>query len=91
VAQRVLLALVGGYVLTAEVIALGAFALAALGMARSEAVTLGAMMGFPVYLALLIWAFSERRLLRLWMGLGGGALAASVLTRALPLLAGIGG
>lgn len=73
VIQRLLLAVVGGYWLTAGLVSLGALALAAV-MPRSEAVVLMAMLGFVVYLVLLLWAFAELRLTRLWLMLGGGPL-----------------
>ena len=45
-------------------------------MAPSEAVTLMGMLAFVIYLILLIWAFCELRLSRLWLVLGlGGPLA----------------
>lgn len=76
VIQRVLLAVVGGYLLTESATALLAWALAALGMARSEAVVLGMLLAFVLYLGLLVWAFAERRLARLWLVLGVGTLVA---------------
>ena len=75
VTQRVLLAVGGGYALRAVIVMLMGWLLAALGMARSEAVTLSMMLGFVLYLVVLIWAFAERRLLRLWLVLGGALLA----------------
>ncbi len=52
-------------------------------MSRSDAVVLAAMLGFLLYLGLLLWAFAERRLSRLAIVLGGGTLllhgAASLL------------
>jgi len=64
--QRVALAVVGGYVLSAE-----AAAWAALGLrpwlGAAEAVVLTAMLAFVLYLVLLLWAFAEWRLLRLWL------------------------
>ncbi|MEM1117331.1 MAG: iron uptake protein [Bacteroidota bacterium] len=71
-----LLAVVGGYLLTESATALLAWALAALGMARSEAVVLGMLLAFVLYLGLLVWAFAERRLARLWLVLGVGTLVA---------------
>lgn len=65
----------GGYAVTAlAVAALGAL-MARLGMARSEAVTLAAMLGFVVYLVLLLWGFSVTSVTRLWLALAGGAAA----------------
>jgi hypothetical protein len=75
VVVRVLLAVFGGYAFTAVWSA--AFALiltTGFGSARAEAVVLSAMLGFLVYLGVLLWAHVERRLIRvaLVLGLGGG-------------------
>jgi len=78
VTPRVLLAVVGGYCLSAGLAALLAAGLALL-MEESEAVVLMAMLAFVIYLLVLLWAFAEPRLSRLWAVLGGGALAVQVL------------
>jgi len=78
VTPRVLLAVVGGYWLSAGLAALFAAGLAVL-MQDSEAVVLMAMLAFVVYLIVLLWAFAEARLGRLWVVLGGGALAVQIL------------
>ena len=75
--QRVLLALMGGYFLSAGLAGLCALGLGRI-MPRGEAVLLMAMCAFIVYLLLLLWAFAERRLARLWLALGGGAGAAQL-------------
>jgi hypothetical protein len=73
---RILAAVIGGYFLSAALVALSAAGLAGLGMDRSEAVVLMAMLGFLIYLLVLIWAFAERSLPRmLAVTLGGAALA----------------
>lgn len=72
---RVLGAVFGGYALTALTVAWAAAAMARLGMARSEAVVLAAMLGFVAYLALLLWGFSVKRVARLWLVLASGAAA----------------
>lgn len=85
---RLVAAIVGGYAVSAGLAALAAVVLpAATPMPRSEAVVLSSMLAFLVYLALLIWAFAEPRLVRLWLfmviaGLGswGGAWGLSRLT-----------
>lgn len=81
VVLRVLGAVLGGYAFTAAVVALIAVALPRfLGMARGEAVQLAAMLGFAIYLAVLLWAFVERRLGRLWLLLASGtALCAGLV------------
>ena len=73
-AQRVVLAVGGGYLLAAGAAALSA-RLLAMAMAPSEAVVLMGMLAFVIYLILLIWAFCELRFSRLWLVLGlGGPL-----------------
>ena len=75
IALRVAAAVLGGYFLAAGLSALAAEALAQL-LPPSEAVVLMAMLAFLIYLALLIWAFAERRLPRVLLVLGvGGPLA----------------
>jgi len=74
IAQRIALAVVGGYALSAGLATLLAMPLSAL-MPRSEAVVLMAMLAFVTYLVVLLWAFAERRLAKLWLVLGGGTLA----------------
>lgn len=70
VTVRVLAAVGGGYAVAAGLAALAAVALPAMRvMPRSEAVVLASMLAFLVYLALLIWAFADRRLTRLCMTL----------------------
>lgn len=84
VGLRVLGAVFGGYALTALSVAWAAVALARLGLARSDAVVLAAMLGFVVYLALLLWAFSVRSVARLWGVLAGGAGAMAGLLWLVP-------
>lgn len=69
---RIALAIPGGYALTAGTVALATALLAAL-MPRAEAFVLSAMLGFLLYLAILIWAFAEPRLLRLAVVIPPGA------------------
>lgn len=84
--QRALLAVVGGYWLTAAVVALSARALAS-ALERSEAVALAAMLGPIVYVVALLWAFAEPRLQRCWWVLGGGPLLAYGVVEILSLMA----
>ncbi len=78
-----LAAVAGGYGLTAlAVVAAGALMVRA-GMARSEAVVLAAMLGFLGYLGLLLWAFSVRSVMRLWLVLAGASAAVGLLLWAL--------
>jgi hypothetical protein len=63
IAVRVLLAIIGGYTASAGLTALIAIALSvATPLPRSESVLLASMLGFIVYLVLLLWGFAERRL-----------------------------
>jgi hypothetical protein len=85
---RVLCAVLGGYAFSAALVALLAVALPlAFGLARSEAVVLASMLGFVCYLLVLLWAFAERQVWRVWTMPVGGAIAIDGLTRLLsPLL-----
>jgi hypothetical protein len=94
VSLHVIGAVGGGFACTTALVALAAVALPLItGMARSEAALLSAMLGFIVYLVLLLWAFAERRLWLVWaVFLGGGAAAFWIAQRLAPLLvAGTGG
>lgn len=86
-AQRLILAIGGGYLLAAGTAALSA-RLLAIAMPPSEAVMLMGMLAFVVYLIALIWAFSERRLLLVWAVLGLGATLAFGVAEISPALAG---
>lgn len=91
VASRVVAAVGAGYALTAAAVTLAAAVLPlGLGLARSEAVVLAAMGGFVLYLVVLLWAFAEARLWRVWAVLGGGALLGHALVRGLAPLVGAG-
>lgn len=70
---RVVGAVGGGYVVTALAVTTAGAVLARLGMARSDAVVTAAMLGFIVYLLLLLWGFAVRSPARLWLALTGGA------------------
>jgi hypothetical protein len=77
IALRVVGTVAGGYACTALAVTVGAALLARFGMARSESVVLMAMLGFPLYLALLLWGFATRQVRTLWLALAAmaGALA----------------
>lgn len=79
--QRVALAVVGGYGLTVAVTMLLARLLSGL-MERVDAVVTAALLAFLVYLAVLLWAFAEPRLARLWAVLGGGGALGAALVYA---------
>lgn len=79
VGLRVLGAVFGAYALTALAVAGLGGALARLGMARSEAVVLAAMLGFVAYLALLLWGFSVPSVARLWAVLAAALSATAGL------------
>jgi hypothetical protein len=82
-----LLGAVGGcYALTALTVAAAGALMTRLGMMRSDAVVLAAMLGFVVYLALLLWAFSVNSVARLWMALAAGGAAMAVFLRLVRLV-----
>lgn len=77
---RVATAVVGGYAATSGVVALLAVGLPlSTGLARSESVLLASMLGFLIYLALLIWGFSVTSLSRLVLAFAGLAAVAFAL------------
>lgn len=65
---RIALVVLGGYVAASAAVAALAVVLARVGMARSEAVVSASMLGFVIYLGMLLWGAAERRLTRLILG-----------------------
>ncbi|RUP30278.1 MAG: iron transporter [Curvibacter sp.] len=84
VTARVLGALPGSYLLSACSMGLLSRLLVLGGLPRSEAVVATAMLGFLVFLGLLLWAFSVRRLRRLWATLLLSSAACLGLLACLP-------
>lgn len=66
---RIVGAVAGGYALTSIVTVLLALVLVLFGLSRSEATVLAMMLGFLVYLLVLLWAFSVQSLATLWLAL----------------------
>ena len=77
--MRVLGAVLGSYALTALMVAATSAGMSRLGMLRSDAAALAAMLGFVIYLALLLWAFSVQSVMRLWLTLATAATALAIL------------
>ncbi|NKQ09653.1 hypothetical protein [Pseudomonas sp. SST3] len=87
---RVVAAVGGGYACTVALSSTAAQLLTLLGgMARSEAVILAAMLGFILYLVLLLWSFTEPRLWRVWaLLLAGTAIGLGLRHQLAPALVG---
>ena len=78
---RLVVAVGGGYGLCASWVTLLSVALPRMtGLAQSEAVVLSAMLGYELYLCVLLWAFSVRRVRQLCALLLGGTVLALGLT-----------
>ncbi len=78
-AARAALAVGGGYALVALAVSALAALLARAGQAPSDAVVTAAMLGFPAYLCLLLWALACPSLRRLIGVLGLGCLVFGLL------------
>lgn len=85
---RILLVVVGGYMLAAGTSGLAAAALAQV-MPRAEATVLMAMLAFVVYLALLLWGFAEQCRTRLWAMFGMGGLLAFAFAKLIAWSGGV--
>ena len=87
VVLRVAAIVLGGYAASAALVAAATTLLPLVGVARSDAFTLSAALGFVVYLGLGLWGAAERSLVRLVVVLSlltaGGAAAALVAARAI--------
>ncbi len=64
ISARLILTVLGGYVLTAALVSASVIALPWIGLAASESVLLASMLGFVFYLVLILWGFHEHSLLR---------------------------
>lgn len=93
VALRVIAAVAGGFGFTTAIVGLAAVVLPLVfGMARGEAVLLSTMLGFLLYLTVLLWAFAEQQAWRVWtVFLVGGAGAFGLSRWLAPMLVPIGG
>lgn len=78
---RIIAAVPLGYACCAAWVGVLAWGLSQMGLARSEAVVCAAMLGFILYLLVLLWAFSVTSLMRLWGVLAGGMLLGYGLLR----------
>lgn len=78
-ALRALVAVGGGYALVALAVSALAALLARAGQQPSDAVVSAAMLGFPAYLGVLLWALACPRLVRLAAWLGAGCLVFGLL------------
>lgn len=78
-AARAVVAVGGGYALVALAVSALAALLARAGQAPSDAVVTAAMLGFPAYLCLLLWALACPSLRRLIGVLGLGCLVFGLL------------
>lgn len=72
VINRILSALVGGYVFTWGFASLGIAGLAFLGVDFHEAETGVLMLAFLVFLCVFLWAFASTSVARVWTVLAGG-------------------
>lgn len=59
---KLLIAIFGGYVFTSGYVAFSTVLLVKLGMQMGEAVVLNTMLGFIVYLCLMLWIFATTKL-----------------------------
>lgn len=75
VVLRLLVAVPGGYLLSAALVSLLGGCLSWLGiLSRAEAVVCSAMLGIVLYLLVLLWAFSVHSLIKLWAMVVGGSM-----------------
>jgi len=87
-ALRILLVIVGGYLLAVGGAGLAAATLAVI-VPRAEAVVLMAMLAFVAYLVLLLWGFAEPRTVRLWAVFGAGGVTAFALAKTIGAAGGV--
>lgn len=88
IAWRLVLTIGGGYATTSAVVAGLSIVLSRAGLQSSEAVVLASMLGFVVYLLLLLWGLSEQKPVRLVFGLSSLSLVAVAVLVLMPRLGG---
>lgn len=71
IAQRVFLAVIGGYFFISEFAGFCGLLLTH-ALPRSEAAGLSAMLAFIFYTVAILWAFADYKLARVWAGILGG-------------------
>ncbi len=76
---RVLGSLLGAYVFSWRISALGTVLLVALGVAYDTAHSLFMLLAFLVFLGVFLWAFAAEKLAQVWLVLVGGGTAMSVV------------
>lgn len=62
VSTKILIAVLGGYAFTSGYVALSSILLVKLGMQMGEAVMLNGMLGFIVYLGVILWVFTTAKM-----------------------------
>ncbi|GGE34248.1 hypothetical protein GCM10007421_05100 [Halopseudomonas oceani] len=87
IVSRVVAAIFGSYAFIWGVISLGVVSLSAIGVDFHSAELSMLLLGVLLYIALFIWVFSIKSLLRIWLVLGlGAALMLSAAWLLQPLL-----
>jgi hypothetical protein len=87
VLSRIAAALLGGYAFASGFATLGIAGLVAAGMAYDQAWTLVMLLVFLLFLVMVLWSFSARSLLRVWLVLaGGGAVMTLIALSIVPRL-----
>lgn len=64
VSTKILIAILGGYAFTSGYVALSSVFLVKLGMQMGEAVILNGMLGFIVYLGVILWVLTTAKIWR---------------------------
>lgn len=83
IAFRIIAAVFGGYGFVWGVVACLTSLLIAVGVLRSESVIVATLLGFPLYLFVLLWAFAVRSLIHVFVALAVGDTALFALSRLL--------
>jgi len=81
---QILLAVIGGYVLSDWIVVWLSLLIALVtSLPKGEAATLGMLLGFLIYTAIIVWAFTEMRVLRLATIMAAGILGSYLLSELL--------
>ena len=82
---RILLAVVGGYILTSLV---SVFLSHSLPLSKSDAVVTASLLSFAIYTSLIMWIFSVKSLRHVWWGLAVPGIVLGILNASIKFFSG---
>ena len=82
---RILVGVIGGYMVSYSTMTLASLGLAAAGMDKIEAVHLSLLFGLPLFLVLMIWVAATQHVLKVCIGIIAAGLLLPVAVSLFPI------